>query len=63
MSRHPLMYAMAMEAFTDDLGLYEHVEHWLAIEEKFANDLKVDPIFVCQPSYHFFTRWLDVGLS
>ena len=56
MSRHPLMYAMAMEAFTDDLGLYEHVEHWLAIEESFANDLKVDPIFVCQPSYHFFTR-------
>ena len=32
-SRHPVMQAMAMNAFVDDLSLRELVEHWLRVEE------------------------------
>ena len=39
-SRHPLVQALAMRTFVDDLGLRALVQHWLAVEEAIRQSVR-----------------------
>ena len=43
LTRHPVMQALAMGAFVDDLDLSQLVEHWLAVEESLRGEVRRHP--------------------